>query len=86
MHSLMIISAGLAALLVMVLAAPVVGAKRAAAARLFIPLWLAASLVNMWVGVSRAGYTVLQELPILLVVFGLPAAIAWLLSRRLERA
>ncbi len=86
MHSLMIISGGLAALAVLLLAAPLLGASRAAAARLFIPLWLVASLVNLWVGVSRAGYTVMQELPILLVVFGGPAAVTYLLSRRLGKA
>jgi hypothetical protein len=26
------------------------------AAKIFIPVWLIAALINMWVGVSRAGY------------------------------
>jgi hypothetical protein len=49
------------------------------AVKLFLPLWLVASLVNLWVGVSRAGYTVLQEMPFFSLVFGLPAAFAILL-------
>jgi len=46
------------------------------AAKLFIPVWLVAALVNMWLGVSRAGYSVAEELPIFLVIFAVPAAIA----------
>lgn len=42
----------------------------------FIPTWLVISLVNMWVGVTHAGYSVQDELPILLVVFAVPAALA----------
>lgn len=52
------------------------------AVKLFLPLWLVASLVNLWVGVSRAGYTVLQEMPFFSLVFGLPAAFAILLFAR----
>jgi hypothetical protein len=49
-------------------------------AKIFIALWLAAALVNMWIGVSRAGYSVAEELPIFLLIFALPAAgaaLAW---------
>lgn len=46
------------------------------AAKLFIPVWLAAALINLWVGVSRAGYSVAEELPIFLVIFGIPTAAA----------
>lgn len=52
------------------------------AVRLFLPLWLVASLVNLWVGVNRAGYTLLQEMPFFSLVFGLPAAFAILLFLR----
>jgi hypothetical protein len=55
-----------------------------AGAQVFIPLWFIAAAVNMWIGVSRAGYTFMEELPIFLVIFGLPAAVAafvwWKLS------
>jgi len=42
---------------------------------LFIVLWLAVSLANMFFGVVRAGYSVGEELPIMLLIF-LPPAIA----------
>ena len=52
---------------------------------MFVPVWLLVASANMWVGVTHAGYTVRQELPILLVVFAVPAVIAaiaaWQLSR-----
>src|SRR3989475_1940476 len=37
--------------------------------RSFIALWLVAAGINMWVGVSKAGYSVAEEAPIFLVVF-----------------
>jgi len=43
---------------------------------LFVALWLAIALTNMWVGVAKAGYTVTEELPILALIFGVPAAVA----------
>ena len=46
------------------------------AAKLFIPIWLAVALMNMWLGVSRAGYSVAEELPIFLVIFAIPVAAA----------
>lgn len=45
----------------------------------FVVLWLALTGFNMWVGVARAGYSVAEELPILLLLFGVPAAAAVLL-------
>jgi len=45
-------------------------------AQIFIALWFVAAAVNLWLGVSRAGYTVTQELPIFLLIFALPAAAA----------
>ena len=50
------------------------------AAKIFIPVWLVAALVNMWIGVSRAGYSVMEELPIFLAIFAIPgiaAAFIW---------
>jgi len=41
-----------------------------------LPVWLAVALINMWLGVSRAGYSVAEELPIFLVIFAIPAAAA----------
>jgi len=54
------------------------------AAKIFIPVWLVAALINMWIGVARAGYSVAEELPIFLLIFAVPAVIAaftwWKLS------
>lgn len=46
---------------------------------LFLAVWLLLSVFNLWVGVTRAGYTVTEELPILALIFGLPAVAALLL-------
>jgi hypothetical protein len=37
----------------------------------------------MWVGVARAGYSVSEELPIFLLIFGLPGAVAIFLKWKL---
>ena len=42
----------------------------------FITLWLVVTGVNMWVGVNKAGYAAAEELPILLLLFGVPALAA----------
>jgi len=46
------------------------------AVKVFLLLWLAAALYNMYMGVTSAGYSVSEELPIFLVIFALPAAAA----------
>lgn len=46
----------------------------------FLLLWLAITGFNMWVGVAKAGYSVAEELPILLLLFGVPAAVAVVLK------
>lgn len=46
----------------------------------FIALWLVLTGANMWVGVAKAGYSASEELPILLLLFGVPAAVAILLK------
>lgn len=85
MHTLIVIAEGIALLIVFVVAARVSGKfSDATAAKAFIPIWLACAIVNMAIGVMQAGYTVAEELPILLVVFAVPAAIAavfWRIKR-----
>jgi hypothetical protein len=78
MRSVVIILGGLALLAVVALAGWRIGgnARIATAAQIFIPIWLATALTNMWAGVFRAGYPVADELPIFLAIFGVPAAIA----------
>jgi uncharacterized membrane protein YwaF len=86
MRTAIIIAIGFILLAVCVLAPRLAGRPEwsVTGAKLFIALWLAAALVNMWIGVSRAGYSVAEELPIFLLIFALPAAAAgfawWKLS------
>ena len=47
-----------------------------------LSLWLAVTAANMWIGVSKAGYSVAEELPILLLLFVVPAAAAVLVRWR----
>lgn len=88
MHMAMVMGAGLLLLLVFVMFGWLWGASAtgmALAAKAFVPVWLLVALTNMWIGVIHAGYTLRQELPILLLVFAVPAmvaaVVAWQLSR-----
>ena len=47
-----------------------------------LSLWLAITVANMWMGVSKAGYSVVEELPILLLLFLVPAIAAVLVRWR----
>ena len=82
MHTIIVIAGGLVLLGACALAAGVLGTSVAKAALWFVPLWLVGASINMWVGVSRAGYTVAQEFPIFLVVFGVPTLVALLVRWR----
>lgn len=48
----------------------------------FVGLWLVIAGVNMWVGVAKAGYSIAEELPIFLLIFAVPAAVAIVLKWR----
>lgn len=79
MHMATVIFAGLLLLAVFALFGRLWGhdaAGVALAARWFIPVWAGVALVNLWVGVTKAGYTLAQELPILAVIFAVPALAA----------
>lgn len=52
----------------------------AAATAAYLALWLLIAGANMWVGVAKAGYSVAEELPIFLLIFGLPAVVAGILK------
>jgi hypothetical protein len=49
----------------------------------FLTLWLLATGFNLWVGVNKAGYSVGEELPITLILFLLPAVLAFLIRWKL---
>jgi hypothetical protein len=46
----------------------------------YVAFWFIIAGTNMWVGVARAGYSLAEELPIFLLIFGLPAAVAIILK------
>lgn len=48
----------------------------------FVVVWFVVAAVNMWTGVAKAGYSVAEELPIFLLIFAVPAALAVLLKWR----
>ena len=90
MHTVKVIAGGFVLLALCLLIARLVGGPApavgvAGAAKLFIPLWLVAAAINMWIGVSKVGYTVAEEAPFFLVVFAVPAGVALLLVWKLSR-
>lgn len=89
MHMLLVILGGFALLGVFLLFGYLWGGTPsgpAMGARVFVPVWVLVALANLWVGVTRAGYTVREELPILLVVAAIPIALAALAIWHLSRA
>jgi hypothetical protein len=46
----------------------------------YVALWFVIAGANMWVGVAKAGYSVTEELPIFLLIFGLPAVVGIVLK------
>jgi len=88
MHMLMTIAGGIVLLGVFLLFGGLWGGSSpdlTLAAKAFIPLWFVVSITNLAIGVSLAGYSVREEVPILLGVFAVPVVIAvviiWQISR-----
>ena len=88
MHTLMVIGIGLVLIAVFILVGRQFGgggsAAAAASALWFIPFWLVAAGFNLSIGM-RHGYSFAEELPIGLVVFGVPAGIAAVIWWRFSR-
>jgi hypothetical protein len=78
MHTLAVVAGGFGLLVVCVLLGRVLAgtAGGAIAALVFLPVWLIGAAINMYIGVTRAGYSVADEAPIFVVVFAIPAAAA----------
>ena len=49
----------------------------------YVVVWFMVAGANLWVGVAKAGYSVGEELPIFLLIFGAPAAAAVLVKWQL---
>lgn len=91
MHTVKVIAAGFALLAVCLVVGRLMGGAGqstplARSALVFVPLWFVGAGINMWIGVSKAGYSVKEEAPIFLVVFLIPAAVALLVWWRYSRA
>jgi hypothetical protein len=87
MHTLRMTVIGLVLLSIFVVAASLMNrnqGKRLNGAWLFIWVWLVIAVSNLLVGVLAAGVPLTTEIPVLVVVFGVPAAAAWFLSRRFD--
>jgi hypothetical protein len=81
-HTVIVVAIGLLLLGACVLSGQALAGPAAAAraALWFLPLWLLGAAINMYIGVRSAGYAVSEELPVLLLVFAVPAVaalIAW---------
>ncbi|MCI0391733.1 MAG: hypothetical protein MOB07_23565 [Acidobacteria bacterium] len=85
MRTLIVITIGLILSVIFVFGASFINKSRGEqfinGAYVFIGLWLIICIVDFYFGV-KAGYSALEELGIHLVVFGVPAAVAFLLSRK----
>ena len=89
MHMLLVITAGLILALVFGLFGHLWGHGRADIAlglKYFLPVWVLVALLNLWVGVTKAGYTLAQELPILALVIAVPLGIVGLVIWQLGKA
>ncbi|MEH6421845.1 hypothetical protein [Pseudomonas sp. CGJS7] len=89
MHTVLVILGGFVLLGLCLLIGRRVGGPGAAplirAIKVFLPLWLVAAGINMYIGVAHAGYSVTEEFPIFLGVFAGPAVVADLLWWRLAK-
>ena len=89
MHTVYMVGGGLVLLLAFIGMGRMVGkGKRSVMARTalyFLPIWLIVAGINMWIGVTQAGYSVADEVLFFALVFGVPAAAAFALRALLNR-
>lgn len=84
MRPLQFLLTAFAVLAVMLLIAKLAGgnAMMSKAAKWFIPLCFAAAAYNMSIGISH-GYGFMEEIPFLLLNFGVPSAVAFFVAKKL---
>jgi len=90
-HTVKVIVVGFAVLALCLVAGRLMGGAGqstllARSALVFVGLWFVGAGINMWIGVSRAGYSVKEEIPFFFIVFLIPAAVALLVWWRYSRA
>ncbi|MFE3838409.1 hypothetical protein [Pseudogemmobacter sonorensis] len=79
MHVMLVIATGLLLLAVFAMFGHLWGhggPDIARAVHWFVQVWAGLALANLWIGVTKAGYTIAQELPVLIPVFAVPVAVA----------
>jgi hypothetical protein len=81
MHILMLVAIG-AILLAVMHFGPRLAGIGFDGARTFIWVWLVVSILNGLYGHLRVGIPVLNEIGAFIPIFGIPAALAWVLMRR----
>ena len=91
MHTVKVIVVGFALLALCLVAGRLLGGAGqstllARSALIFVALWFVGAGINMWMGVSRAGYSVKEEIPFFFIVFLIPAAVALFVWWRYSRA
>lgn len=59
---------------------PTMAGSAIIAVPLFMVLWGLIAAANMWIGINEAGYSVMEEVPVFLIIF-LPPALAALLVK-----
>ncbi|WP_297794443.1 hypothetical protein [uncultured Marinobacter sp.] len=82
MHTFLVILGGFVLLALTIAGARTAGRTFSAALPLYLVVWFVLSALNMGVGIYHAGYSFMDELPIFILVFGLPAATAAILARK----
>jgi uncharacterized membrane protein len=82
MHTVLVILGGLGLLTITYGMARWRGKSVRRAFSIYAVLWAVVTAINLWIGVAHAGYSVAEEFPIFVVVFGVPCAVAWLLAYR----
>jgi hypothetical protein len=78
MHTIKVLAVGFVLLGIFVLIGRPLG-HGSRPALYFLPVWLTVAALNLWFGVTKAGYTVADEFPIFLLIFAIPSAVALLL-------
>jgi hypothetical protein len=48
----------------------------------FVTVWFLAAATNLWIGMTRTGYSWRDELPVFGLIVGVPAAVAMIVTRR----
>jgi hypothetical protein len=81
MRTLIVILIGLLLSGVFVYGANFINKSRVNGFYAFLAVWLIFCAIDYYIGVFRAGYSALEELGVHLVVFAVPFAAAWYLSR-----